>query len=209
MPSDKEISKIGKLLSAQKRYKLPELHPLPGGVETLLNHPLAKELPDKNPKGRNTYLYALVEETPETYENFICNLRAGQFIKVAAASVGISYDLVMKWGSRGKRDIEIDKDSHYSRFVKDVLIAIAQCRGAIESNLAHIDPKKWLAQGVGNALGNEWSDKDEIRQVEQFLTEEPEEEKDSIAMNVLKLDNDTIKAAEEELKIAKVDNNNN
>jgi hypothetical protein len=200
--------KIRDMLKEQKRYQLPELHPLPGGVETLIDDPCRKALPEIPKVGRRCLLYDLIEYTPDTYHAFISRIRSGEYINVSTACVGLSYSTVTDWATKGRKDIENGADTYYSRLVKDILRAVAQCRGSVEAALSQIDPKKWLALGPGKILGNDWTEEAEARaNTIGILGETKEEKEDVIPMRVLKLDEETIKSVEEELISAKIDKN--
>ena len=114
----------------------------------------------------------------------------------------------MDWATKGRKDIENKEDTYYSRFVKDILRAIAQCRGSVEAALSQIDPKKWLSLGPGKVLGHDWSEEAENRiATVGILGEEEKVDSDTIPMKVLELDDEMIQSVEEELKKAKVNNN--
>jgi len=199
--------KIRDMLADQKRYKLPTLYPLPGGVETLIDHPLRKELPEIPKLGRRCTLIDLIDFTPETYESFLCRIRSGEYINVSTACVGLCYGTVCDWAMKGRKDIKEGKDTYYSRFVKDLLRAIAQCRGGVEAALSQHDPKKWLSLGPGKLLGNDWSEEAEKPEMLPFLTDNEQKKDEIIPMKVLDLDEESVKAAEDELKKAKINEN--
>jgi hypothetical protein len=200
--------KIRDMLKEQKRYKLPEIYPLPGGVETLIDSEYRKELPDIPKLGRRCQLMDIISYTPETYEGFLSRIRSGEYINVSTACVGLSYGTVLDWAGKGRKDLEKGEDTYYSRFVKDVLRAIAQCRGSVEESLSQIDPKKWLSLGPGKLLGNDWSDTETTnREVIEFLGEDEKKDASEIPMKVLELDEETVKSVEAELIKAKITEN--
>jgi hypothetical protein len=199
--------KIRDMLKEQKRYKLPEIYPLPGGVETLIDCDHRKEMPVMPKLGRKCQLMDIISYTPDTYEALLSRIRSGEYINVSTACVGLAYGTVLDWAGKGRRDIEKGLDTYYSRFVKDVLRAIAQCRGGVEASLSQIDPKKWLSLGPGKLLGNDWSEEAVNRGITEFLGVEENKEAEVVPMKVLELDEETVKSVEEELKKAKVTEN--
>lgn len=207
--------KIRELLGKQRQYKLPEIHPIPGGVETLLESPHRKELPQLNELGaggRPSVLVELIEQYPNTYMELICRLTSGQYLKVACAGVGLKYNTVVQWGRRGTADMENGDDTYYSRFVQDCYRAIGQCRGRIEEAVTQIDPKKWLSLGPGKIFGTEWAEKVEEHRNEDdsplMLTKKKEEDNDGTKLLVLDLTKEAEAEAMAELEKAKVDINN-
>jgi hypothetical protein len=155
-------------------YTLPsqEEDPLsllfPEGLETLLEVPYRKELPQLSPQGfgPKERLPRLIKDSPKAYARMIGLLRNGVSPNVAAEVCGIVERTFYQWGKQGQLDAEnIDLstgeadpiDSYYSRFYLDVRRAIAVKASECEMDIAAKDSRKWLSVGPGRIFGNAWS----------------------------------------------------
>lgn len=173
-------------------YSLPsqEEDPLsllfPEGLETLLEVPYRKELPQLSPQGfgPKERLPRLIKDSPKAYARMIGLLRNGVSPNVAAEVCGIVERTFYQWGKQGQLDAEnIDQmtgeadpiDSYYSRFYLDVRRAIAVKASECEMDIAAKDSRKWLSVGPGRIFGNAWSKNPEKVSSQGQLTGGPEE----------------------------------
>jgi len=142
---------------------------------TLLDEEGRRELPKIPYKpGRPCYLPRLIKREPKRYTQLINYIRQGVYFHVAAEAVGISQFTMIRWGNKGKEDMEHEIDSYYSRFYRDVRRSVAICRSGCEVAIKELNPGKWLAKGPGRILGNQWSEERSSREDDTPLIESEE-----------------------------------
>lgn len=149
---------------------------LPDGLETLLDVPGRKPLPEIPKRaGRKERLPEIIEFAPEVYSRMIAQIRLGVSFNVAAEAAGINEATFYDWGWRGANDREQGIDSYYSRMYSDVRRANAYVTADCEQQVRARNPTRWLSQGPGRIFGNPWGDNANKRQLpgknnQQLLT---------------------------------------
>lgn len=140
----------------------PENLALPGGLETLLDTPYRKDLPEVPRAGRKSILIDLVQYSPALYAKMMLYIQQGVYYHVAAECIGVNENTFHDWATRGNQDLKDEKDTFYSRFFLDVKRAVAVARAECEVEIKKKDPRRWLSSGPGRMFGGQWLDKPTI-----------------------------------------------
>jgi hypothetical protein len=84
-------------------------------------------------------------------------VRAGAYLHVAAAAIGVAPDTISRWLKKGEN---ARNGSDYSRFRRYVLSAVAEASLVAEAQVKQSKPETWLRCGPRRLLGDEWREAD-------------------------------------------------
>lgn len=115
----------------------------------------AASLPRK-PAGRISKLAHLIRDRPDQYRRMLDYVRAGAYLHVAAAAIGVTPETVSRWLSKGEKA----KSGHYAEFRQDILAAVAEASLVAEVQVKQNKPETWLRCGPRRLLGDEWREAD-------------------------------------------------
>jgi hypothetical protein len=104
--------------------------------------------------GRVSKLAYLLHDNRPLYAKMLNYVRAGAYLHVAAAAIGVAPETISRWLAKGERA----KSGHYSQFRQDILAAVAEASVIAESELKSSKPETWLRCGPRRLLGDEWRD---------------------------------------------------
>lgn len=152
-----------------------------GEIETLLDVPNRKPLEDPgNSIHSSNGLVRFVIDKPSLYKKFVAQMREGASLASAAFSSRFANPpLIKKWLNQGMEDSEAGLDTFFSRLFYDVAGANAERRAEIEIIVAETEPLKWLQQGPGKYLDDEWKPKVAPRALPNGAVEAPALEEES------------------------------
>ena len=143
--------------SEESEESPPPTIPTEKDVETLLDIPGRKPLPQiLQRKGRKCTLIEMILHNPDRYSRLITHIRAGVSFNVAAEANSIGERTFYEWGQRGQEDLDLGKDTFFSRFFRDVRRAAAMATADCESEVKALEPRKWLSHGPGRIFGGAW-----------------------------------------------------
>lgn len=150
-------------------------------LETLLDVPNRKPLADPgNSILSSNGLVRFVIDKPGYYKKFIAQMREGASLASAAFSSRFANPpVIKKWLNQGMEDSEAGLDTFFSRLFYDVAGANAERRAEIEIIVAETEPLKWLQQGPGKYLDDEWKPKVAPRSLPNGAIEAPALEEES------------------------------
>jgi hypothetical protein len=131
-----------KALASQNRKSRPRI----------ARNPSAGAAPGGRPLGRVSKLSYLMRDQPDLYATMLNYVRAGAYLHVAAAAIGVAPETVSRWLSKG----ENAKSGPYAQFRQDVLSAIAGASVVAESQVKQSKPETWLRCGPRRLLGEQW-----------------------------------------------------